>query len=112
MCLTFYAILFLHVFGANMIKIGNNSKRPAIISNDNMNLEKFEYPAYPPYGPTFAIPGPILLIQASEALFTFVTIFLIFCLFAYIEIIIFSSSVPVKQITASYPDNPSSSNIC
>ena len=54
MCLTYYAILFLHVFGANMIKIGNNSKRPAIISIDKINFEKFEYPAYPPYGPTFA----------------------------------------------------------
>ena len=37
-----FSYIFLYVFGLNNINIGNNSRRPAIISRDNTTLEKLE----------------------------------------------------------------------
>ena len=55
------------MFGLNKINNGKSSNLPAIISKDNTNLEKYEKDANEPYGPTKLNPGPILLIQESDA---------------------------------------------
>ena len=63
--LVFY--LFIHVFGQNIINIGNISNLPAIISIDNNIFEKSENSANEPIGPTAPKPGPTLLIHVRDA---------------------------------------------
>ena len=53
--------------GTNKSSIGNNSKRPANISNINTYFEKGEKCAKFCVGPTISRPGPMLFIVAATA---------------------------------------------
>ena len=62
-----YATYFFHERGLNNTKIGNSSSLPAIMLNDNINLEMLLNPLKLRVGPTVLKPGPILLkVAATE----------------------------------------------
>lgn len=56
-----------HVYGLSNTSIGNNSKRPASISNIKTNFENTENIPKFPVGPTNSSPGPILFNVATTA---------------------------------------------
>ena len=68
-----YNYLRFQVEGYNRISSGNNSKRPASISNIQTYFDKVESPSKLQVGPTKDKPGPIFPIAEATAV-KFVTI--------------------------------------